>query len=265
MLNDLLDAPRPHGQTLAGLLLAELAHQRSPRLLGLLGEWKLDALQDGIEDVGDRLTLKRCVAGHKLEDHNPQSPPVHGPGVAHLLRQFWCEVLRRATSRVRVTNCDLRESKVRNLAIAIGIQEHILRLQVPVDDVEGVQVLEGPHDASDVEASRPLRSLGVADLVAEHMYRGLHQEVQVVPSIERGSQADHERVVGEPHDPLLVHHALLGVLLQDVPFGQGLESQPLPSEVAFHQRHDAKSASTEDPLCREFREVVLKANLFLDL
>ena len=50
----------------------------------------------------------------------------------------------------------LRQAEVDNLAVAIRIDEDVLRLQVAVDDVLGVQVLDAVEDLQEVKLGHVL-------------------------------------------------------------------------------------------------------------
>ena len=57
---------------------------------------------------------------------------------------LWSHVLRSTTDTGRHRASEVfGETKVHNLDMAPAVQEKVLRLQVPVDDVEGVEVGEG--------------------------------------------------------------------------------------------------------------------------
>lgn len=46
----------------------------------------------------------------------------------------------------------LAQAKVGQLDVALRVQQHVLRLQIPVDDTEVVQVLERQNDLAQVKA-----------------------------------------------------------------------------------------------------------------
>ena len=67
---------------------------------------------------------------------------------------LWCNIVRSATEGaglVAAANTLLTEAKVCNLDVAVGIQHHIVQLQVTVDDAHTVQVQQTQGDLCSVE------------------------------------------------------------------------------------------------------------------
>jgi hypothetical protein len=85
----------------------------------------------------------------------------------------------RVRVRVRVIGSELGLGN--HLEVAIGVDEQILRLEVPVDDLLVVQVLEGHDEHGRVEAAPPLRE---ALLEAQHTEE-LAAERQLEEEVER--------------------------------------------------------------------------------
>ena len=65
-------------------------------------------------------------------------PPVHGPGVALALEDLRCHELGRPAERrgraVRQVQSVLGQPVVCQLDVAVGVQEDVVELEVPVDD-----------------------------------------------------------------------------------------------------------------------------------
>ena len=67
---------------------------------------------------------------------------------------LWCNIVRSATEGaglVAATNTLLTEAKVCDLDVAVGIQHHVVQLQVTVDDAHTVQVQQTQGDLCSVE------------------------------------------------------------------------------------------------------------------
>ena len=73
-----------------------------------------------------------------------------------------------------------------HLEVAISIDEQILRLEVPIDDLLVVQVLEGHDDHGRVEAAPPLREALLEAQQAEELAaeRELEEEVERLRVLE---------------------------------------------------------------------------------
>ena len=88
----------------------------------------------------------------------------------------------------------LGEPEVDHLDVSPGVQEEVLRLQVPVDDPPGVEVIDGGYDAGHVEpGGGVVEPAAVAQdgpqLAAQ---AGLHQEVDVLAVAERAVEVGDE-------------------------------------------------------------------------
>lgn len=62
-----------------------------------------------------------------------------------------CQILGGAAQRPRSILQLLGETKVGDLQVAVPVQQQILRLQVPVHDVQRVQVLQGQDNLAGIE------------------------------------------------------------------------------------------------------------------
>ena len=117
----------------------------------------------GVGQVGPADTLKEevpvlGVEGRQASEHlvgqGAQGVPVHRSSMAALVQQFGGQVFRGAAHGARrevVTNALFAQSEVRQLRVALGIQQHVLRLQVAKDDVQAVQVLQRQKNLTDVK------------------------------------------------------------------------------------------------------------------
>ena len=109
------------------------------------------ALENLLIDPVRSLVEKRWVAYDHLVAEDTTRPPVRCLPMTVRLDDFWCKVLGRSTQCPCTIIDNFGETEIRETDVAAGIQEQVLRLQVTVDDVEGVEVLERENDSSEVE------------------------------------------------------------------------------------------------------------------
>lgn len=137
-------------------------------------------------DLDGLVSKEGWVAGCHLVDENPQGPPVHSLVVAFAQDDLRGQVLRGPTQGPGAAFHTLGKTKVchlwaqeqgwqggrdglghghlglplagpgGHLNVALLVDEKVLRLQVPVDEIKGVQVLEGQDDLGGVEAGMGL-------------------------------------------------------------------------------------------------------------
>ena len=123
------------------------------------------------------VVVGRQARQHLVEEHSKR-PPVDLDAVALCQQDFWCKVFgraaegwhrgsngdqheagqtrpvaRRPTVRpVRLGHVELAQAKVAQRNVPVVVEEDVLWLEVAVDDVEGVEVLEGAEQLGRVEA-----------------------------------------------------------------------------------------------------------------
>ena len=73
----------------------------------------------------------------------------------------------------------LREAEVRNLDVAVKVQEDILGLEIAVDDVERVKIVEGEGDLSGVELGDGVREALPGSLGATGSWRTKNEEAHI--------------------------------------------------------------------------------------
>mmetsp|Transcript_5636 Transcript_5636/g.19155 ORF Transcript_5636/g.19155 Transcript_5636/m.19155 type:complete len:272 (-) Transcript_5636:356-1171(-) len=112
------------------------------------------ALQDLLVDAQWVLVVEGRVPREHLEDEDARGPPVHRLAVPLAQDDLRGEVLRGAAQRPCPVLHLLGKAKVSDLDVPLGVEEQVLRLEVPIDHRHGVQVLEGEHDLRRVEARR---------------------------------------------------------------------------------------------------------------
>lgn len=69
------------------------------------------------------------------------------------LNDLRCEVLWRSTKRPGAIRQLLSEPEVGNFHVAVFSEEKVLRFQVPVDDVPGVEILQSGYNFCGVKVS----------------------------------------------------------------------------------------------------------------
>ena len=93
--------------------------------------------------------MERCALCVHLVEKDPERPPVNRVCVATFGEDLGRDIVWRATHGVgHVTTCfeQLAQAEVGQLNVPVSAEQHILRLQVPVDDSLGVKVLETKND-----------------------------------------------------------------------------------------------------------------------
>mmetsp|Transcript_27894 Transcript_27894/g.61014 ORF Transcript_27894/g.61014 Transcript_27894/m.61014 type:complete len:402 (-) Transcript_27894:3301-4506(-) len=199
-----------------------------------------------------RRVVERGEAPHHLEDDDAEAPPVHRLAMARLVHHLGRHVVQSAARGVRLAVGELlRKAQVRQPDEAGLVQEHVLELEVAVDDVARVEVLERVHHARREERRTALRDAalrGRAVLlhVVEHLgtEHGVHEEVDVLRVLRGVVHARHEvGPDGEP-DVALAVHVLHQLLLDDVRLVEHLHG--VEHRVVPHQQHLRVPALSQD-------------------
>mmetsp|Transcript_11936 Transcript_11936/g.24230 ORF Transcript_11936/g.24230 Transcript_11936/m.24230 type:complete len:330 (-) Transcript_11936:2835-3824(-) len=165
------------------------------------------------EGVVVRAPVEGVAAGHHLVHEQAEAPPVDALCVPALEQHLGRHVLLRPAERprreahgpppllpvLRKRVSDLKapaQPEVRQLDVPVSLQEHVLRLQVPVNDVDVVQGLEGERDLANVELSPAL--LHPAHLAEEGEEVApldeVHDHVQLRVGLEGVRKRHHEGV-----------------------------------------------------------------------
>mmetsp|Transcript_29000 Transcript_29000/g.84662 ORF Transcript_29000/g.84662 Transcript_29000/m.84662 type:complete len:208 (+) Transcript_29000:561-1184(+) len=172
----------------------------------------------------------RCVPGRQprehLVEHHAHVPPVRSQSMAPLIQNLGRKVLGSAAKRVRtgirVTNSFLRQPKVRELHVAVLVQQDVLWLEISVDDLDGVQVLQGACDLRRVEPCSGLRQALLPREPEEELASGavVQHEVKLLRRLEGEVHA---------HDKGVPHHA------QDTALCPSVLDLPPPLHMVFAQ------------------------------
>ena len=106
--------------------------------------------------------------------------------MAFAVKEFRGQVLRSPTHRSGgevVADSLLAEPEVRQLGMAMLVQEHVLRLQIPEDNVQTVEILKGQEQLTGVEPGATLgETPSTAEVEEELPTRAVVQD-QVKPSV----------------------------------------------------------------------------------
>ena len=164
------------------------------------------------------------------------------------MHTFWREVFGRAAQSPRAVLDDLGEAEVGDLHVAVGVVEDVLGLEIPVDDVEMMQVLEGEHDLRGVEARGLLAVASGATQMCEHLAAAhvLEHHVEVGVVLEAPQEAHNERKVDGREDLLLIERVLHLLHLHDVLLLEHLERVALRAIRAHVRDHHSAEAARAD-------------------
>ena len=105
------------------------------------------------------------------------------------------QVLGRPAQRPRPVRHNLRKPKVSDLDVPRLGDEQVLRLQVPVHNVEAVQVLKRHHNLGGVELGRVGREPALLAEVGEQLAPGneLPRDAGIVEHVRRGAHLSRGR------------------------------------------------------------------------
>lgn len=142
----------------------------------------------------------------------------------------------------------LGKAKVHQLYISLFIQQQILWLQIPVDNVARVQIVKRLHNASCIESSG-----GIIEVALITQYRpefatqaALHQHIQILLVFEGLEQFHNELAIGLAHYFLLGHDVLLLTRLNNLRLLHLFEGKRTRTvAIRLHQFHASKSTHTQ--------------------
>jgi len=131
-------------------------------------EWKERESKKGrstrsfLRDTKKRNVLELKVATHQhFVNQHTQSVPIDTLVVGLGLNDFRSEVVWCSTEGPSYVGNVFSESEIGDLDVSVGSEEDVLRLEISVDDVEGVKVVESEGDFGGVElGDRVWESLG---------------------------------------------------------------------------------------------------------
>jgi len=100
------------------------------------------ALENLLVDRHGVVVVERVDSCDHLVGENAESPPIDGLAMAFVKENLGGEILGSSTEGVRAGLAVLCEAEVRQLEVALGVDEDVFGLQVTVDNVQRVQVLK---------------------------------------------------------------------------------------------------------------------------
>lgn len=202
-----------------------------------------DLLVDLDRLIGEEWWISCC----HLVDQNAQCPPVHRLVVALAEDDLGRQIFRCAAQGPRPTLHPLGEAKVGDLQVTLRVDQEILRLQIPVDQIEVVKVLEREYNLSRVKTRVRLREAADLAKMAEHLATGYifqhHVQIRVVLEVE--AQRYEERETDRLQYPLLVERVLHLLQLDDLLFIEYLHGVILLGRFVLDDHHASKRAGAQ--------------------
>ena len=177
-----------------------------------------------------------CARGAQADAERPHVDALAEVAVAeeHLGRRVVRRAARHLEHLVRRAE-DRAEPKVDELDVAVGVEEHVLGLEVAVDHVGAVARVDRRH-----ELREELHRLGLLEaavlhdvleeLAARHV---LGDQVDRVDRLDHLEQVEHLRVLHAVQDGDLVHQPRPRVLVDDLVLLQDLHCDFLTSQVMY--------------------------------
>ena len=214
------------GEPFAGRLLQEAlehrggAHAQITRYAYGLLEYHLEQVVLGVEVriVAGILVdgLEGRAAGHHLEHEDAEGPPVDAEVVVLAAQHLGRDVVGRAAEGARAfaaRQALLAHAVVGELDVAVDVEQHVVELQVAIDDAARVQEAERHADLGRVEARVVLGQATLALHVVHQVAAAqvLDDEEEARLGLKARVQADQERVVRG-----LLEHVLLRLHPVDV-------------------------------------------------
>mmetsp|Transcript_88279 Transcript_88279/g.189529 ORF Transcript_88279/g.189529 Transcript_88279/m.189529 type:complete len:463 (-) Transcript_88279:1163-2551(-) len=238
---------RPHSRL--WLLLAKQAHELRRSMSALVRE--ADLLDTALHELVNllcALSLERCLSGKQLEEEDAEHPPIHCLRVPRAQDNLGRHIVRGAHKRVGLGVGHLGKAHVGELAIAPRVEEKVLRLQIPVDDVALVEMRQRLCDAAHVEAGVAFAAVEAQALVGGEelpAQGGLQEKVDVLTPVVGGEEADDKGRLYHFQDPLLVQHRVLHAQLRQVALRDGLQGEGAAGAAICLQSHYAESAHAQ--------------------
>jgi len=160
-------------------------------LVKIAGELNL-TLEDLLVNGHRVIIVERVNTGQHLVGEDAERPPVHGLAVALIKEHFGCQVLRSAAERISARLAVLGKSEVCQFEVALLVDQDVLRLQISVNDIQGMQVLEHQRHLRGVKHGMLLSQFALRSQVGEELttWNIGHQEVEVARVLREPLQAD---------------------------------------------------------------------------
>lgn len=149
-----------------------------------------------ISDALDLLEIEvgeGSLFGHHEVQQTPQGPNVYFMGLFFLVEDFVCIVLQSATHAVpQVFGTEPgAPPEIPDLHVVILVQEDVLGLQVPVNDVVVVKVFDSKTNLMEDSELLLIRGVLFGDVFEEVLvFAVLHDQIEVALGLERVLEAD---------------------------------------------------------------------------
>mmetsp|Transcript_25295 Transcript_25295/g.57483 ORF Transcript_25295/g.57483 Transcript_25295/m.57483 type:complete len:230 (+) Transcript_25295:815-1504(+) len=163
--------------------------------------------------------------------------------------QLRCKVVRGTACGVCLADHNLGQPHVGKLHMTSLIEQQVLRLEVPEDNLLAVQVLEGIGCPCHVELCTGLvapETLLVVRCVQLTTQSKLKQEVKGLLAVVCLVELDDEGRVAQQLDVLLTHYALLHARLDHIALAEGFERVHVALRCVLHHFHGAKATATQE-------------------
>mmetsp|Transcript_122498 Transcript_122498/g.305938 ORF Transcript_122498/g.305938 Transcript_122498/m.305938 type:complete len:211 (+) Transcript_122498:548-1180(+) len=179
--------------------------------------------------------------------------------MASLVEDLRREILRSAAhglGRKVVLDALLAQAEVREFNMAISIKENILRFEIPIDDVQPVQILDGQQDLRGVKSPTALGEAASPAEVEKELAPGaiLQDEVELLGCLEGVVQRHDKRVRDGLQDVPLRLSVLDLVALDDILLPEHFHRIHAVLFVLVPHEHDLAVGTLADDLHQ--REVI---------
>lgn len=180
-------------------------------------------------------------ANDHFEDEDSEGPPIHCEVMAiadeHLRGQVLCSAAERVGKFTLLHK--LGEAEVSYEEITVFTDQHVLRLQVSIDNAFLVQMGEGKGDLGREELGLVLREHADFDQVTEQLASldKLHEEIDSELILEDILHVDEEGVVYLAQNIFLELDVLHLLVLQDNIFADAFHRVQLLGHLMLHEEH----------------------------
>lgn len=193
-----------------------LGQQQVEKVLAFLRDifWQLELCRsDAIVQLFDVLGVVRRETNQELIEDSADLVDVGRLANTFAVQHFWRQISRAAAEGLRellLPDVFLGESEVCQTAVAVGVNQYVLWFEISVDDIQGVDVLDGQNDLGNEELGLVLlEDLSLVQMVGQVAARAVvENHVEVVRRLEAVVHLDHERMVRLLQDVALRNRVL---------------------------------------------------------
>mmetsp|Transcript_19855 Transcript_19855/g.33355 ORF Transcript_19855/g.33355 Transcript_19855/m.33355 type:complete len:404 (-) Transcript_19855:1809-3020(-) len=246
--HDRLRALLAHAQPRFGVAIEQLADE----VLGFFGNFPVKGDGGGEDlaaDLGVVVAIEGRVADNHLVHQHPERPVVCAAIVARALQDLRRQVVRRPAQRVCVLIFFelFGEPEVHDLYVSFAVEQHVLQLEVAVDDAPLVHVVEPEEDGRRVKARAAFSEGGGVGEMREELpaEQRLEEHVNATFIPEGLDEVQHEGRVHLPEEEHLAFHLRLCARLHHVALVDGLHGVGHARDLVAHQVHQPERARTK--------------------